>query len=280
MVSLLAPILNLKRGVQQKWKELRFNLSASNNPLFIGFYRHFYQPKKGSLSEFLSEYSLSKRGDFTVIQIGANDGITHDPIHKFIKRDNWNGVLLEPQPDVFDEFLTKIYAKNPGIHPLCAAIGEKDGTLPLYKIGFSNMRWATGLASFSKEKIQKAFEDGIVASNCKRFGIEIPADRSKWIADQEVEVVSPARLISTYQIKKIDLLQIDAEGYDLEVIRIFDIGKTQPQAIVFENVGLNLEDYQSCLALLEKQGYKTRKFGPNTLAFKTPLGKFESFFPS
>jgi FkbM family methyltransferase len=272
--------LKTKRALQEKWKALRFNLSASNHPLFVGFYRHFYQPQKGSLSEFLSGYSLSKKGDFTVVQIGANDGITHDPIHKFIKRDNWNGVLLEPQPDVFDEFLTKIYSKNPGIHPICAAIGENNGTLPIYKIGFSNMRWATGLASFSKEKIEKAFEDGIVASNCRRFGIEIPADKSKWIAEQEVAVVSPASLISTYQIKKIDLLQIDAEGYDLEVIRIFDIEKTKPQAIVFENVGLNAADYQSCLSLLEKNGYKTRKFGPNTLAMKAPLGKFESFFRS
>lgn len=244
----------------------------------MGFYRHFYQPKKGSLSEFLSEYSLSKKGDFTVIQIGANDGITHDPIHKFIKRDSWNGVLLEPQPDVFHQFLKRIYAKNKGIHPVCAAIGENDGTLPIYKIGFSSMRWATGLASFSKEKIEKAFEDGIVESNCRRFGIEIPKDKKLWIAEEQVQVISPATLISTYQLKKIDLLQIDAEGYDLEVIRIFDIAKTQPQAIVFENVGLNASDYQSCLTLLEKNGYKTRKFGPNTLALKTPLGKFESFF--
>jgi FkbM family methyltransferase len=280
MSTLPSPLLNVKRSLQQYWKDFRFNLSASNNPIFIGFYRHFYHPKKGSLSEFLSEYSLSKKGDFTVIQIGANDGITHDPIHKFIKRDDWKGVLLEPQPDVFHQDLKKIYAKNKGIHPVCAAIGEQDGTLPIYKIGFSSMRWATGLASFSKEKIEKAFEIGIVASNCKRFGIQIPEDESKWIAEEQVNVISPATLISTYEIKKIDLLQIDAEGYDLEVIRIFDIEKTQPQAIVFENVGLNREDYQACLSLLEMNGYKTKKFGPNTLAMKAPLGKFESFFHS
>lgn len=280
MSSLPSPFLNVKRSLQKHWKDFRFNLSASNNPIFIGFYRYFYQPKKGSLSEFLSQYSLSKKGDFTVIQVGANDGITHDPIHKFIKRDDWKGVLLEPQPDVFHQDLKKIYAKNKGIHPVCAAIGEQDGNLPIYKIGFSSMRWATGLASFSKEKIEKAFEDGIVASNCKRFGIQIPEDKSKWIAEEQVTVISPSTLISTYKIKKIDLLQIDAEGYDLEVIRIFDIEKNQPQAIVFENVGLNREDYQVCLSLLEKNGYKTKKFGPNTLAMKAPLAEFESFFSS
>jgi FkbM family methyltransferase len=278
MATQSSPLLNLKRNLQQRWKMIRFNLSASNNPLFIGFYRNFYKPKKGSLSDFLSQYSKSKPGNFTVVQIGANDGITHDPIHKFIKRDDWKGVLLEPQPDVFHEFLTKIYAKNKGIHPLCAAIGEKDGSQPIYKVGFSSMRWATGLASFSKEKIEQAFKDGIVASNCKRFGIEIPADQSQWISQEEVQVIAPATLIQTYGLDHIDLLQIDAEGYDLEVIRIFDIPKTRPQAIIFENVGLNAADYAACLQLLEEQNYQLKKFGPNTLALQKPQGEFASFF--
>ncbi|MDA0314294.1 MAG: FkbM family methyltransferase [Bacteroidetes bacterium] len=278
MATQTSTLLNLKRNLQQRWKIIRFNMSASNNPLFLGFYRNFYNPKKGSLSDFLSLYSKSKPGNFTVVQIGANDGITHDPIHKFIKRDDWKGVLLEPQPNVFHEFLTKIYAKNKGIRPLCAAIGEKDGTQPIYKVGFSSMRWATGLASFSKEKIEKAFEDGIVASNCKRFGIEIPTDQSQWISQEEVQVISPATLIQTYNLQQIDLLQIDAEGYDLEVIRIFDIATTQPKAIIFENVGLNAEDYAACLQLLEDQHYQLKRFGPNTLALQKPLGEFASFF--
>ncbi|MBM3169806.1 MAG: FkbM family methyltransferase [Bacteroidetes bacterium] len=272
------PLQTLKRNLQQRWKMFRFHLSASNHPLFIGFYKNFYSPKKGSLSDFLSQYSNSKLGNFTVVQIGANDGITHDPIHKFIKRDDWKGVLLEPQFDVFHEFLTKIYAKNKGIHPLCAAIGEKDGSQPIYKVGFSSMRWATGLASFSKEKIEKAFEDGIVASNCKRFGIEIPTDQSQWISQEDVQVIAPATLIQSYNLQHIDLLQIDAEGYDLEVIRIFDIPKTRPQAIIFENVGLNATDYAACLHLLEEQNYQLKKFGPNTLALQRPLGEFASFF--
>jgi len=278
MATQTSTLLNLKRNLQQRWKMIRFNMSASNNPLFLGFYRNFYNPKKGSLSDFLSQYSKSKPGNFTVVQIGANDGITHDPIHKFIKRDDWKGVLLEPQPDVFHEFLKKIYAKNKGIRPLCAAIGEKDGTQPIYKVGFSTMRWATGLASFSKEKIEQAFEDGIVASNCKRFGIEIPTDQSQWISQEEVQVIAPATLIQTYNLQHIDLLQIDAEGYDLEVIRIFDIPSTRPQAIIFENVGLNAADYAACLQLLEEQQYQLKKFGPNTLALQKPLGEFASFF--
>lgn len=268
----------MKRYLQRKWKSLRFNLSAGNNPLFLFYYRHLYKPGRGSLSEFLSEYSLAHKGDFTVIQIGANDGITHDPIHKFIKRDNWKGILLEPQPDVFNQYLKRIYAKNSGIECVCAALGEADGSQLIYKIGFSNMRWATGLTSFSREMIEKAFEEGIVKYNCDRFGLEIPKDRSKWISQEAVEVITPKTLFSRYEIRKIDLLQIDAEGYDLEVIRIFNIEETKPGAIVFENAGLQNDDYQAGLSGLHKAGYSTRKFGFNTLAVKQPLGPFSKFF--
>ena len=257
---------SLKNKAKQYWKDFRFNLSASENLLFINFYKHLYQPKKGSIAEFLSEYSLSKQGDFHVIQIGANDGITNDPIHKFIKRDRWKGGLLEPQPDVYRNYLSKIYVKNKGLHTLCAAIGEKDGKQKLYKIGFSTMRWATGLASFSLEKLKENFASGVVQKNCDRFGIEIPEDPKKQITSEEVDVISPATLLEKFKITKINLLQIDAEGYDLEVIKIFEIEKTQPEAIIFENVNLPEDELKACLQLLKNNNYLLKKFGRDTLA--------------
>ena len=94
----------MKKNIKKAIGTIRFKLSSENNPLFIGYYKYLYRPKKGSLEEFLNEYSKSKIDGLTVIQIGANDGITHDPIHKFIKRDKWNGVLLEPQPYVYEHY--------------------------------------------------------------------------------------------------------------------------------------------------------------------------------
>lgn len=259
----------IKSSFKAFWKNLRFNLSATDNLLFISFYKNFYQPKKGSLSEFLSAYSKSKKGDFYVIQIGANDGITHDPIHKFIKRDRWKGVLLEPQPDVFKNELSKIYQKNEGLYPLCAAIGEEDGSQKLYKIGFSEMRWATGLASFSLEKIEDHFKNGVVQLNCDKYGLEIPKDPKEQIQAVDVDVISPKTLIEKYKISQIDLLQIDAEGYDLQVILIFDIPNTKPEAIIFENENLDPKDLESCYELLRSNGYLLKEFGRDTLALKS-----------
>ncbi len=258
--------MSLKSAFKNYYKDFRISLSANENPFFMAYYRQWYKPQEGSLAEFLSVYSLSKKGDFTVIQIGANDGITNDPIHKFIKRDRWRGVLLEPQKAVFDQFLKKIYYKNTELHPICAAIGLEDGQQKLYKIGFSDMRWATGLASFSKEKVEELFENGVVEKNCRKFGIPIPSEPGKRISYEEVPVLSPKTLLKKYDIKTVDLLQIDAEGFDLEVIRIFDIPNTLPKAIIFENVNHSKEELEASYQLLNSTGYRLKEFGRDTLA--------------
>lgn len=272
-------LVQIKSLIKKNWKNFRFYLSSNDNFLFIFYYKYIYSPKKNSLSDFISTYSLSKKGnDFFVIQIGANDGITHDPIHKFIKRDRWKGVLLEPQPEVFEKYLRKIYKNHRGLNPICAAIGYEDGFQKLYKIGFCDMRWATGLASFSLEKIEKLFEEGIIQKNCEKLGIEIPAELDKQITFEEVNVISSETLLKTYGISKIDLLQIDAEGFDLEILRIFDIPKSQPEAIIFENENLDAKDLKESYQLLELEGYQLREFGRDTLAVKKYLKQFNHFF--
>lgn len=260
------------------YQGLRFNLSAKNSPLFIGSYKYFYWPSKGSLNDFLNQYSLSKKDSFTVIQAGANDGITHDPIHKFIKRDRWKGVLLEPQSYVYNTFLTKLYKENKNIHTICAAVGEKDGHQKLYKIGFSNLHWADGLASFSYEKVKEAFDSGLVKTNCERYNIVMPSSPSEQIVAEEVVVISPSTMLERYQLSEIDLLQIDTEGFDYQVVRIFIEANIKPKAIIFENIHLSDEDKDASKELLASNDYATKKFGANTLAMQRPLGNFSSFF--
>ena len=244
----------------------------------MGYYRFLYRPKKDSLSEFLDAYSKALKGKLTVIQIGANDGITHDPIHKFIKRDRWNGVLLEPQRYVFETYLSKIYQNNPHIHPLCAAIGPQDGSQKLYKIGFSNMRWATGLASFNRSNVEKAYSCGLVAVRCKRHALSIPTDDSQKIVSENVTVISPQTLFQRYNLPRLDLLQIDTEGYDYEVIKMFHTTEHKPKAIVFENIHLSSHDLKECEELLHRNNYVCKQYGSNTLAMRRPLGEFEAYF--
>ncbi|MEX1000490.1 MAG: FkbM family methyltransferase [Crocinitomicaceae bacterium] len=268
----------MKRVIKSALFNLRFNLSASNNFLFRWNYKYFYRPKKGTLSAFLSDYSKSVGDSFTVVQIGANDGITHDPIHKFIKRDKWGGVLLEPQSYVFDNYLSKIYRKHPNITVLNAAMGMEDGEAILYKIGFSNARWATGLATFDRATLEKAFSSGHVSRKCRKEKINIPEDTATHIAEEKVNIISQKTLRKKYALNKVDLLMIDTEGFDFEIIKMFNIAVTNPGAIVFEHSHLSDEDYAECLGHLETNDYVIRKEGANTVAIKKELNHFPDYF--
>lgn len=217
------------------------------------------------MSAFISEYSKTIK-DFTVVQIGANDGITNDPIHKFIIRDDWKGVLLEPQKFVFERFLVKLYYRRKKISVVNAAFGPKDGVLPLYKIGFSNARWATGLASFNKSIVELAFTSGHVQRRAQKDGIAVPADKELQITSENVPVLCTATLLQRYPIKKIDLLQIDAEGYDHEIIKMFDFNLIIPGAVIFEHTHIPDAELASCHAYLSSLGYTMRVFDGNTIA--------------
>lgn len=248
------------------WQNVRFWLSAHNIWPFLIYYKLFYTPQKGSIQVFLDAYSRENT-PFTVIQVGANDGITHDLIHKFIKRDRWQGVLLEPQERVYGR-LVKLYRLSKGINCVHAALGRKNGTTTLYKIGFSTARWATGLASFKKDVITAAFESGYIQKKAKLEGVRIPDAPEEQIIAENIHVITPEKLMETYRLESVHLLQIDTEGFDYDVISIFHEAALLPEAIVYEHVHLGEENRYVCSMLLSKQGYALWDFGKDTLAVK------------
>ena len=49
--------------------------------------------------------------ELTFIQVGAFDGITRDPLRKYIDKCGWSGVLVEPQARAANQ-LRKLYRRN------------------------------------------------------------------------------------------------------------------------------------------------------------------------
>lgn len=269
--------MNLKSKAKAFYKGMIFRMSANNNPVFTSFYKHFYKPERGSIDEFTSLFSKS-REQVTVVQIGANDGINNDPIHKFIKRDNWHGVLLEPQKYVFEKYLKPLYRKTKSIVPLNAALDTNDGTKPIYKISISNSRWATGLTSFNKSVLEEAIRSGYIEKQAVKEGCQLPANSEDIIAEESVECICTESLVKKYRLDKIDWLQIDTEGFDFEIIKMFNISVTRPAVIVYENLHFSQEHQDECINHLKSNGYECINFGPNTLAMRKPVTGFDQFF--
>jgi FkbM family methyltransferase len=258
----------MSSALKKSFKRLLFSLHA-NSRVYVSIYKlylnWFYKPSPKSLAALISEFSASKK-ELTFVQVGANDGFYHDPIYKFIVRDKWRGVMLEPLPFVYNEFLAPLHRNRPNVVALNAALDYADGEHKIYKIAFSNSRWATGLTSFKKEVLENVISSGHVARCCKRYGETLPEKIEDYIAEETIQCISPAKLLSQYQLQKLDWLQIDAEGYDFEIIKMFDIANTRPEVIVFENSHLSQADKQTCEKLLTDNGYQISYIKENTIA--------------
>ena len=257
--------MNTKTHLDNLYKKLVFKLAASDSFIYINFYKLLYKPSRGSLSEFIDNFSKANIG-LQVIQIGANDGYNRDPFVKYIKRDKWSGILLEPQRYVFETFLQKLYKNSKRITPFNYALDNKNGSRKIYRLAFSNARWATGLTSFDRSFLEDAIDRGHVAGHAKRSGIELPKDKEDFITEESIETITPQSLMAKGNMQKVDLLAIDTEGYDLEVIKLFDIPKLKPRVIVYENMNLSDQDQAYAINLLKSNNYKTKHIKKDTIA--------------
>jgi hypothetical protein len=62
--------------------------------------------------------------------------------------------------------------------------------------------------------------------------------------------------VKRYHVAKLDLLHIDAEGYDDEIIKMIDFKRIQPGIIQYEHMHLSPERRSACEELLKKHGYR------------------------
>jgi FkbM family methyltransferase len=239
-----------KRG----YENLIFALSARNSVLIDFYHRYIYKPKPGSLACFYNQLSQLKPGLF-VIQVGANDGITHDPIHKYIKRDNWRGVLIEPQETVYRSKLFPLYRRNKQIFVENISVNEANGLMDFHKLSFCNDRWASGLSTFHRPTLQSKIDSGEIERLAKRYGVSLPGNKSEFISTIKVEAKSFSFIREKYNIQHVDVLQIDTEGFDFEIVKLYDLKENKAAVVVFESSHLNEKQYSETQNYFESNGY-------------------------
>jgi FkbM family methyltransferase len=232
--------------------------------LFNFYYRYLDKPKK-DLSIFLNNLSKKQRNEIFFIQVGANDGQWGDRIYTFIRRDKWSGILIEPQKVIFERLLNN-YKKRNNLFFENVAIDSTEGERNLFKISFTDSQWASGISSFIKNDIQKLIDAGYVERMAKAESIKLPTKKEEWICEEKVKVQTLRNIIEKHQVKKIDLIIIDAEGYDFEIIKTIPFDYIKPGVIVYEHSHFNDDVKNECRSFLKNFGYKTTPTEGNTIA--------------
>ncbi len=194
----------------------------------------------------ISNYILNERegNAFNFIQIGAFDGIMRDPIRKFIVKYNWSGIMVEPQPGPFSK-LRALYSNNKNITLLNCVISDSAKKQALYVIDGSNSSlpdWICGSASFDRNNLVK-FKD-------------VLPDIESFVREIFVDSITMDELLRINGAKQVDLLQIDAEGYDGELIKLFPFDRIKPKIIHFECKNLNKPDLEFVLDKLISINYE------------------------
>jgi FkbM family methyltransferase len=197
-----------------------------------------------------------KHPEVRCLQIGAFDGITGDCMYPMVERHGLKGVLVEPQRDAFAR-LTANYSRFPGFQFVNAAIAAQDGSTTLYGIkhGTEGPAWLHQIASFDRKVLM-------------RHASMIP-NLESMVETETVRTMTFATLFKETGMERVDLLQVDAEGFDAEILRLFDIPARKPPIVRFEHKHLSIANHENCVGMLVDQGYKIVVCGSDTLAYLT-----------
>lgn len=167
---------------------------------------------------------LAVHKSFTFLQIGANDGVMNDPIYQFNMNNKSvvSGFVLEPLSDIYEK-LVENYQSCQNIKPFNLAIHATESEMVLHRIkpeyATRVPNFARGIASFDETHWQKT----TLVSN------------AAYMEQVKVKCISFAEFVKSNDIKKLDLLLLDTEGYDYQILMSIDFTYIKPRMIRFEH---------------------------------------------
>ena len=209
------------------------------------------------LYSFLTKH-IPRDRDVTFIQIGAGDGLVHDPYREFILRDNLRGVLVEPLPFQFTR-LRRNYSRKRNVVFLNCAVSYPPGTIQLFTLDEKFLGQNRGRdllllqAATSRERLLESLSI-VGLRNAEKY---------------VVELLVPGRTIEDIMAKEnyssFDCLFLDLEGYEPHVLLNLDYSVSKPKLIAYEHIYLG-QSAERIQLRLEEMGFRLIKFSQDTVA--------------
>ncbi len=194
--------------------------------------------------EDVLEFQHARSPGFTALVVGAFDGVANDPASAFVRERNCKAIFVEPQPGPYQRLKISMGACR-DVSFVNAAIDECTGSRAFYSVaaGVEGLpTWTEQLGSFDRNHLLK-HED------------QAPG-LAQHIVPLNVPTLSFDDLLDQYKLKRLDLLQIDAEGMDAKLLRWFPFETLQPAVVYYENAHMTLSDRAEGRARLQRLGYR------------------------
>ena len=215
---------------------------------------------------YQTEAAFKDYEDIFVLKIGANDGICYDHLATLLLTDmRYRGLLVEPVP-MNAAMLKANYGKSGRFTIEQAAVAASSGTVKMYYvdesalklIGASNPNWVrhvANIASLDRLHVLK----------------HLAPEMHPAVKETPVECLAVNELLSRHNVQKIDLLHIDAEGFDYVILRQFDFTAFHPCVVLFEHTHLTNQDRRAAKTMMEFAGYKVQEMEADFLCLSRAI---------
>ena len=239
-------IRKLKRAIG-----IRFSIKAlARNP---NIYLRQSARRFRSFCELVVELAATR--PISIVQIGANDGVTNDPIGELILNspDGVRGLLMEPQHSAFDR-LSRRYAHAPHITCRHAAIDRRSGTRRMYSVN----------RQAAAERLRRSVSDGIGSFDRGHVEALLRANSPglthreihQLITEETVPVTTLADALSEAGISRPDVILVDTEGFDADIMHIALDAGIRPILIQYEHKHLTNSVRRKISKRLLREGYR------------------------
>jgi len=215
---------------------------------------------------YQTEAAFKDYEDIFVLKIGANDGICYDHLATLLLTDTrYRGLLVEPVP-MNAAMLKANYGKSGRFTIEQAAVAASSGTVKMYYvddsalklIGAADPNWVRHVAN--------------VASLDRLHVLKhLAPEMHPAVKETPVECLAVNALLSRHNVQKIDLLHIDAEGFDYVILRQFDFTSFHPCVVLFEHTHLTNQDRRAAKTMMEFAGYTVQEMEADFLCLRRPI---------
>ena len=194
-----------------------------------------------------------------LVQIGANDGSRFDELNIFIKKCKIKSVLVEPINEYFED-LKRNYKNFENVYFENSAITVGTKKKEIFVVNNKNINdydeHIKGISSFDKNHLIK-------------HGV-----KSNHILKKKINCISILNLLKKYNISNLDILFIDAEGYDGDILIDFFSSSTQEPILIFEYIHIENKIFKDLVSILTNKKYSYFNINENLICLPKKIEKF------
>ena len=171
------------------------------------------------------------------IEIGANDGISQSNTKYLELYDGWNGILIEPIPDLYSKLLKNRSASNIFVNSACCSFDYSNSSMAFLYANLMSIS-LDGKSDIPDRQQHANIGLGFLNKGESIYKLQVPTTTLNSI------------LLTNSAPKRINFFSLDVEGSELEVLEGINYDE-----FVFDFICVETRSFDRIEKFLRKKGY-------------------------